>query len=418
MEDSSSTNVYLSNLPIKYTDRHLEQLFAPHPIASLKILQDVNGDSRGVGFVRLMDRSTAQRCIQRLHGRILPGTTQPLQVRFADSEAQKSLKKIAHQKQTLDSLTVLRNGPATYDGKRILQPSTGTLAASKDSLRTTSTAMLPQYHPDNFLSDNNMYATDGKQAGHDPVGGRHLGMQGGFPGGHLSDFCPYPAFSPFAGHGSLPAPNPSFFDPMNQVALPQMDHLRQAELGYGKPAQAAGVYPRDFHSSPMARMYSNSATTAPLWSTMPMFPNALFPALPLPVDFGRYEPSQALYSRWNPVMQNQLHSQGRILSNGQSVYRGMEHGVGQGSLSAPLRASMPRVGMPRPQTNASLRAVSDPLSTRSTRDNRFGDMMGLPTRRRAAVSADNSIDEGQGSVQEAHEDDLDYGSSSSIEFQL
>ncbi|GAC97584.1 polyadenylate-binding protein [Pseudozyma hubeiensis SY62] len=104
MADTSSTNVYLSNLPLKFTVLQLEQLFAPYPIASLKILYDVHGENRGVGFVRLFDRATAKECIERLHGRMLPGTTLPLQVRFADSEAQKHLKHNVSQKQTLESL--------------------------------------------------------------------------------------------------------------------------------------------------------------------------------------------------------------------------------------------------------------------------------------------------------------------------
>ncbi|TKY85485.1 hypothetical protein EX895_005647 [Sporisorium graminicola] len=107
MTDNSTTNVYLSNLPIKFTTQQLEQLFSPYPIASLKILYDIHGESRGVGFVRLFDRMTAKLCIERLHGRILPGTTLPLQVRFADSEGQKQLKHSVSQKHTLESLGLL-----------------------------------------------------------------------------------------------------------------------------------------------------------------------------------------------------------------------------------------------------------------------------------------------------------------------
>ncbi|KAJ1026546.1 hypothetical protein NDA13_003924 [Ustilago tritici] len=107
MADTTSSNVYLSNLPLKITVDQLEQLFNPHPVASLKILYDVHGESKGVGFVRLHDRATAKLCIDRLHGRVLPGTTLPLQARFADSEAQKQLKHSVSQKQTLESLGLL-----------------------------------------------------------------------------------------------------------------------------------------------------------------------------------------------------------------------------------------------------------------------------------------------------------------------
>ncbi|KAN0065668.1 hypothetical protein ACQY0O_000798 [Thecaphora frezii] len=104
MADKTSTNVYLSNLPVKFNAQQLEQLFAPHPVISLRILTDANGESRGVGFVRLKDREVAQECIDRLHGKILAGTTQPLQVRFADSEAQKQLKQSVSTKRTIESL--------------------------------------------------------------------------------------------------------------------------------------------------------------------------------------------------------------------------------------------------------------------------------------------------------------------------
>ncbi|CBQ73395.1 related to ELAV-like protein 2 [Sporisorium reilianum SRZ2] len=133
MADTSSTNVYLSNLPIKMTTQQLEQLFSPYPIASLKILYDVHGESRGVGFVRLFDRAAAKLCIERLHGRVLPGTTLPLQVRFADSEAQKQLKHSVSQKHTLESLGLLHlEAPAGGGLHRAPEPArtTGELDAA------------------------------------------------------------------------------------------------------------------------------------------------------------------------------------------------------------------------------------------------------------------------------------------------
>lgn len=118
LSDNTSTNVYVSNLPMEMTPHQLEQLFTPHVVVSLRILLDDHGDSRGVGFVRLRDRDTAQECIDKLHGKvrrksgnrsrvhvvlngffaqILSGQTTPLQARFADSEAQKRLKQSISQ---------------------------------------------------------------------------------------------------------------------------------------------------------------------------------------------------------------------------------------------------------------------------------------------------------------------------------
>lgn len=113
MADTTTSNVYLSNLPLDFTTFQLEELFAPHPIVSMRLLVDpATRRPRGVGFVRLRDRKTAEACIEKLHGnvsflvahhlahaykempfQILEGQTTPIQVRFADSDAQKYLKQ-------------------------------------------------------------------------------------------------------------------------------------------------------------------------------------------------------------------------------------------------------------------------------------------------------------------------------------
>ncbi|KAK0517949.1 hypothetical protein OC835_007998 [Tilletia horrida] len=91
----------------------------------MRILLNSDGTSRGVGFVRLRDREVAQDCIDRLHGRMLPGCASPLQVRFADSEGQKLLKRNAMMQNSINALNaqardVLRssNPLAALDGGR------------------------------------------------------------------------------------------------------------------------------------------------------------------------------------------------------------------------------------------------------------------------------------------------------------
>ncbi|RKP01403.1 hypothetical protein CXG81DRAFT_18774 [Caulochytrium protostelioides] len=140
--DIRSNNLYLANLPPTLTASDLEALVVPFaPVVSVKMLRDPKtGLGRGVGFIRLQDRADAARVIRVLHGRglrwaprgLAPGrpvlvlaadetdvagpaaaahaalsarrsTTdygQPweeqiavIQVRFADSPAQKELKR-------------------------------------------------------------------------------------------------------------------------------------------------------------------------------------------------------------------------------------------------------------------------------------------------------------------------------------
>jgi len=93
LQDNASTNLYISNLPLDTHERDLEELFQPYQVVSNRILRDAtNNMSRGVGFARMMDREAADAIIEKFNGKLIPGCTQPLQVRYADSPQQKRLK--------------------------------------------------------------------------------------------------------------------------------------------------------------------------------------------------------------------------------------------------------------------------------------------------------------------------------------
>eukprot|EP00158_Paraphelidium_tribonemae_P005030 Partr_v1_DN27123_c1_g1_i1_m15638 putative RNA binding motif, single stranded interacting protein len=94
LQDEHSNNVYISNLPLTMTEHDLEQLCLTYDaqVLSSRILRHKTGESRGVGFARLKDKTTAQLVIDNLSGVLLPGSALPLQIRFADNKAQKKLK--------------------------------------------------------------------------------------------------------------------------------------------------------------------------------------------------------------------------------------------------------------------------------------------------------------------------------------
>ncbi|KAJ2609460.1 hypothetical protein EV177_004454, partial [Coemansia sp. RSA 1804] len=97
LQDKSSANVYISNLPSDIDEAALTELIKPHPVVSARILRDaVTGHHKGAGFARMPDRETAQRVIDRLKGMRLPNSPGPLLPRIADSEGQKQLKKQAN----------------------------------------------------------------------------------------------------------------------------------------------------------------------------------------------------------------------------------------------------------------------------------------------------------------------------------
>ncbi|KAF1800269.1 hypothetical protein FB192DRAFT_1423692 [Mucor lusitanicus] len=93
LQDENSTNIYISNLPVSMDEEGLEALFKPYQTISNRILRDPqSGMSRGVGFARLGDRQSASAIIEKYNGHSITGSSAPLQVRFADSPAQKKLK--------------------------------------------------------------------------------------------------------------------------------------------------------------------------------------------------------------------------------------------------------------------------------------------------------------------------------------
>ncbi|KAL1919009.1 uncharacterized protein VTP21DRAFT_2390 [Calcarisporiella thermophila] len=93
LQDHSTTNIYLSNLPLDMDESKLEELLHPYKTTSIKIMRDpVTNVSRGVGFARMVDRQSADAIIQKYSGVTLSGASAPLQARFADSAAQKKLK--------------------------------------------------------------------------------------------------------------------------------------------------------------------------------------------------------------------------------------------------------------------------------------------------------------------------------------
>ncbi|KAI8344418.1 hypothetical protein BC941DRAFT_408581 [Chlamydoabsidia padenii] len=104
LQDENSTNIYISNLPLDMTEQKLEDLFLPCKTISNRILRDPqSGLSRGVGFARLTDRYSAVTIIDKFNGQSISGSSAALQVRFADSPAQKKLKHQTARKRLFKS---------------------------------------------------------------------------------------------------------------------------------------------------------------------------------------------------------------------------------------------------------------------------------------------------------------------------
>ena len=81
-----NANLYVAHLPITYTMMDLEALFRQfgNIITSRVLVDTATGLSRGVGFVRFDKNTEAETAISALNGKSLPGSTQPLMVKFAN----------------------------------------------------------------------------------------------------------------------------------------------------------------------------------------------------------------------------------------------------------------------------------------------------------------------------------------------
>ena len=75
-QEQDPTNLYLANLPLHVTETDLETILSPYgQVTSTRILRDINGVSRCVGFARMESRERCETIIQVLNGNVIQGTS-------------------------------------------------------------------------------------------------------------------------------------------------------------------------------------------------------------------------------------------------------------------------------------------------------------------------------------------------------
>ncbi|KAI9223575.1 hypothetical protein BC828DRAFT_395901 [Blastocladiella britannica] len=146
--DSGSSNIYFSNLPLYMGDEELSEMLSGWDIRSTRVLRDANGESRGVGFARLGDRDEAQSVIDQFNRVTLVGGSAPLQVRFADSPAQKVLKSVAPSASVSVSALAATVASNSTSGDiataAAAPPKNGAVVPLAPRARRSSTGMVPR----------------------------------------------------------------------------------------------------------------------------------------------------------------------------------------------------------------------------------------------------------------------------------
>ncbi|XP_071153012.1 RNA-binding motif, single-stranded-interacting protein 1-like isoform X7 [Mytilus edulis] len=97
-QEQDPTNLYIANLPIQYTETHLENMFKEYgTVISTRILRNPDGVSKGVGFARMESKEKCEQIITVFNGKLVPGSTEPMIVKLADG---------GNKKKTPQALTI------------------------------------------------------------------------------------------------------------------------------------------------------------------------------------------------------------------------------------------------------------------------------------------------------------------------
>lgn len=85
-QEQDPTNLYFSGLPRDYDEKMLENLVKQYGrIVSSRVIRNNSGNSKGVGFCRMENREDCKKVIEVLDKAKLPGNSESITVKFADS---------------------------------------------------------------------------------------------------------------------------------------------------------------------------------------------------------------------------------------------------------------------------------------------------------------------------------------------
>lgn len=125
LSNEDNTNLYVSCLPKDINEHQLATLFQPFKVCSSRILRDGSGVGRGVGFARFENRETCEQVIKKFHNTTIGKNGEEdhlIQIRYADSQEQKQLKKhnaIARQYRSDEYKSQTEGGNSFYPEKPV-----------------------------------------------------------------------------------------------------------------------------------------------------------------------------------------------------------------------------------------------------------------------------------------------------------
>lgn len=92
LQEQDPTNLYFENLPFFFNEPELETILSPiGRVISTRILRDLSGRSRGIGFTRMESKQQCEAIIQAFNGKFIEDQRMPLIVKFADGGNRKKM---------------------------------------------------------------------------------------------------------------------------------------------------------------------------------------------------------------------------------------------------------------------------------------------------------------------------------------
>ncbi|XP_070212771.1 RNA-binding motif, single-stranded-interacting protein 2-like isoform X4 [Littorina saxatilis] len=120
-QEQDPTNLYIANLPMHFTEKHLENMFKDYgTVISTRILRKPDGFSRCVGFARMENKDKCGAIIDAFNNKMLTGCSEPLLVKYADSGNKKKSQQQKLMQVGRDDFAALQGLQFPYDQQAAL----------------------------------------------------------------------------------------------------------------------------------------------------------------------------------------------------------------------------------------------------------------------------------------------------------
>ncbi|CAF0853585.1 unnamed protein product [Adineta ricciae] len=137
-DETRGTNLYIRNLPEKFDETKLIELFVPFgEIIQARVIRDQSTESpRGIAFVIMGTRSQAQRAVDCLNGQILDHQ-RPLLVKFADDDKRRRQLMARYLPQIENTISSVSTAPILQDPSDVLSAQMAQLNLIANGTNTT-----------------------------------------------------------------------------------------------------------------------------------------------------------------------------------------------------------------------------------------------------------------------------------------